>query len=163
MMHGAKKSDPAIVAVKAANEAGNPVEERLEPRAGAEGNVRQPRTVRAQNRAAVSPGLARIREAARDNKGERFTSLLHHVDVALLEQAYHWLRRDAAPGVDGMTWAEYGEGLQKRLSDLHARVHRGAYSRIIHPWPSQRFAVKHPRWEPYAGMPHVRFCAGGAR
>jgi RNA-directed DNA polymerase len=34
---------------------------------------------------------------------------------------------------------------------------------ILHPWPSVRFAVKHPRWEPYAGKPHVRFCAGGVR
>jgi RNA-directed DNA polymerase len=34
---------------------------------------------------------------------------------------------------------------------------------ILHPWPSKRFAVTHPRWEPYAGKPHVRFCAGGAR
>ena len=34
---------------------------------------------------------------------------------------------------------------------------------ILHPWPSDRFAVTHPRWEPYAGKPHVRFCAGGAR
>jgi group II intron reverse transcriptase/maturase len=47
--------------------------------------------------------------------------------VALLEQAYHWLRRDAAPGVDGMTWADYGEGLAERLADLHDRVHRGSY------------------------------------
>jgi len=36
-------------------------------------------------------------------------------------------------------------------------------SQILHPWPNQRFAVKHPRWEPYAGKPHVRFCAGGAQ
>ena len=35
--------------------------------------------------------------------------------------------------------------------------------KILHPWPHQRFAVKHPRWEPYAGIPHVRICAGGAR
>ena len=35
--------------------------------------------------------------------------------------------------------------------------------RILHPWPSERFAVRHPRWEPYAGKPHVRFCAGGAQ
>ena len=34
---------------------------------------------------------------------------------------------------------------------------------ILHPWPSVRFAVRHPRWEPYAGKPHVRFCAGGVR
>jgi RNA-directed DNA polymerase len=35
--------------------------------------------------------------------------------------------------------------------------------RILHPWPRQRFAVKHPRWEPYAGIPPVRICAGGAQ
>jgi group II intron reverse transcriptase/maturase len=35
--------------------------------------------------------------------------------------------------------------------------------KILHPWPHQRFAVKYPRWEPYAGVPHVRICAGGAR
>ena len=35
--------------------------------------------------------------------------------------------------------------------------------RILHPWPNQRFAVTHPRWEPYAGKPHIRFCAGGAQ
>ncbi len=127
MMNGQEKSDPAIVAVKSANKAGRPAAERMEPRAGAEGNARQPHTDRTQNRAAVSPGLARIREAARDRKGERFTTLLHHIDVALLEQAYHWLKRDAAPGVDGMTWAKYGEGLAGRLADLHSRVHRGAY------------------------------------
>jgi len=34
---------------------------------------------------------------------------------------------------------------------------------VLHPWPRQRFAVSHPRWEPYAGKPHVRFCAGGAQ
>jgi hypothetical protein len=32
--------------------------------------------------------------------------------------------------------------------------------KILHPWPSDRFAVKHPRWEPYAGKLHVRICAG---
>jgi RNA-directed DNA polymerase len=84
-------------------------------------------TDRTQSRATVSQGLTRIREAARNRKGERFTSLLHHVDVALLEQACDWLKQDAAPGVDGMTWAEYGEGLADRLADLHDRVHRGAY------------------------------------
>ena len=35
--------------------------------------------------------------------------------------------------------------------------------RILHPWPNRRFAVKHPRQEPYAGMLHVRICAGGAQ
>jgi hypothetical protein len=35
--------------------------------------------------------------------------------------------------------------------------------RILHPWPERRFAVRHPGWEPYAGIPLVRFCAGGAQ
>ncbi len=35
--------------------------------------------------------------------------------------------------------------------------------KILHPWPSDRFAVKYPRWKPYAGKPHVRLCAGGAQ
>jgi len=34
---------------------------------------------------------------------------------------------------------------------------------ILHPWPEKRFAVTHPRWEPCAGKPHARFCAGGAQ
>lgn len=140
MMNGQEKSDPAIVATKSANKAGRPGAERMEPRAGAEGNAGQPRTDRTQNRAAVSPGLARIRQAAKDRREERFTSLLHHIDVALLEQAYHWLKRDAAPGVDGMTWAEYGDGLADRLADLHQRVHRGSYRAQ----PSRRTFIPKP-------------------
>lgn len=126
MTNGQEKSDPAIVAAKSANKAGRPGAEQMEPRAGAKGNAGQLHTDRTQSRATVSQGLTRIREAAKNRKGERFTSLLHHVDVALLEQAYKWLKQDAAPGVDGMTWAEYGEGLADRLADLHDRVHRGA-------------------------------------
>ncbi len=139
-MNGDKKSDLAIVAVKAANKAGQPAAERLEPRAGAEGKADQPHTGRARNRATVSPGLVRLREAATERKGETFTTLLHHVDVALLEQAYHWLRREAAPGVDGMTWAAYGEGLAERLADLHERVHRGSYRAQ----PSRRVFIPKP-------------------
>ena len=96
MMYGREKSDPAIVAAKSANKAGQPGAERMEPRAGAEGTARQPHTDRTLSRADVSPGLTRIREAAKDRKKERFTSLLHHIDVTLLEQAYDWLKRDAA-------------------------------------------------------------------
>src|ERR1700738_4270229 len=125
-MNGQEKSDPAIVAGKSANKAGQPSAERMEPRVGAEGNAGQPHTDRTQRRAAVSPGLARIRDAARDRKEERFTNLLHHVDVALLEQAYYWLKRDAAAGVDGVTWAQYGEDLADRLAALHGGRPRGS-------------------------------------
>jgi len=123
-MNGDEKSDLAIVAMKPANKSGQPGSVRVEPRARAEGNAAGPHGVRAQNRAA--PGIDRVRKAARERTAERFTTLLHHIDAALLRQSYHWLKRDAAPGVDGMTWDAYGEGLDARLCDLEARIHRGS-------------------------------------
>jgi group II intron reverse transcriptase/maturase len=64
---------------------------------------------------------------ARKDKEARFTALLHHVDVDLLRAAYWAIRPKAAPGVDGVTWADYGQDLEANLRDLHARVHRGSY------------------------------------
>jgi retron-type reverse transcriptase len=127
MMHGREKSDSAIIAAKPPNGAGLPAEEGVERRAGAEGNAGQDHTHRAQDRESVSQGLDRVRHVARTRKKERFTALLHHVDVERLRAAYSALKRDAAPGVDGITWCEYGQDLERRLVDLHGRVHRGAY------------------------------------
>ena len=59
--------------------------------------------------------------------GAAVTALLHHVTVDLLRASYFELKRSAAPGVDGVTWQEYGDGLEERLADLHGRIHRGAY------------------------------------
>jgi len=126
-MNGREKSDPAIVAVKRANEAGQPVEERVERRAGAEGNAGGQSTFRTQGRADVSPALDRIRKAARLDRKGKFTALLHHVDIDLLRQAFFALKRDAAPGADGMTWSDYAGDLEPRLTELHAKVHRGTY------------------------------------
>jgi group II intron reverse transcriptase/maturase len=75
----------------------------------------------------VSQALDRIRQVARQRKKERFTSLLHHVNVDLLRLAFFALKRDAAPGVDGVTWQDYEADLERKLADLHDRVHRGAY------------------------------------
>jgi RNA-directed DNA polymerase len=75
----------------------------------------------------VYQGLQGVRERARKNKQERFTALLHHVTPALLRESFYALKRKAAPGVDGVTWKEYAAGLEDRLTDLHSRVHRGAY------------------------------------
>lgn len=127
MMNGLEKSDSAIVAMKPANKAGQPAAEWVEPRAGTEGNTGQPRTHRAQNRASVSPGLERVRKAARLRKKEKFTALLHHVTVDLVRDAFLALKRRAVPGVDGVTWKSYEESLEGNLQDLHARVHRGTY------------------------------------
>ena len=126
-MNGDEKSDLAIVAVKPANEPARAGQEWVEPRAGAEGNAEGSHGDRAQSRATPSSGIERVRKAAKERKAEKFIALLHHIDAALLFQAYHWLKRDAAPGVDGMTWDAYGEGLDARLCDLAARIHRGSY------------------------------------
>src|SRR5258708_18750089 len=123
-MNGREKSDPAIVAVKPVNEAGRPAEEWVERRAGAEGNMGRQSTHRAQDRARVSQALDRVRHAARQGKEEKFTTLLHHVTVDLLRLSFLALKRDAAPGVDGMTWQDYEADLERRLADLHDRVHR---------------------------------------
>src|SRR5690349_20792713 len=126
-MHGREKSDPAIVARKPTNAAGRPAAEPVERRAGAEGNVGQRRTRRAQDRVSVSQALGRVRQAARQRKKERFTALFHHLSQDLLRVAFFALKRDAAPGVDGLTWRDYEAELEPRLADPHARVQRGAY------------------------------------
>jgi group II intron reverse transcriptase/maturase len=127
MMNDREKSDPLVVATKPANNDGQPSMEPVERRNGAEGNAHQPSKLRTPSREGVTAGLARIRTAARLKKKERFTALLHHVSVDLLRSAYSGLKRDAAAGVDGVTWDEYGKELDRRLADLHARIHRGSY------------------------------------
>ena len=134
MMNGQEKSDTGIVAGKPTNKAGQSAAELVEPRPGTEGNVGQQSTHRAQDRARVTQALYRVRQAARLRKKERFTALLHHVNVDTLRLAFYALKRKAAPGVDGMTWQDYEADLEPRLRDLHKRVHRGSYR----PQPSRR-------------------------
>src|SRR5467141_3315092 len=126
-MHEPKKSDLAIVAMKPANKAGRLAAEWVEPRAGTEGNAIQQSTHRTQMRARVSQALERVRQAAKVRKKERFTALLHHVNPDLLQLSFYALKRNAAPGADGVTWQDYEANLESNLQDLHSRVHRGAY------------------------------------
>jgi RNA-directed DNA polymerase len=139
MMHGDEKSDPAIVAVKPVNKDRQLSAESVEPRAGAKGNMIEHGMHRTPGRESMSHGLDRVRQAAKQ-KDVKFTALLHHVDVALLRSAYGWLRKEASPGVDGVTWAAYGEGLERKLTDLHDRIHRGAYRAQ----PSRRVYIPKP-------------------
>jgi hypothetical protein len=127
MMYEPKKSDSPVVARKSANTAGRPAAEPMEPRGEAKRNAGQHTTQRTQSRVSVSSALDRVRQAAKANPKCRFTALLHHVNVDLLREAYRSLKRDAAPGVDGVTWEAYGADLERNLADLSARVHRGAY------------------------------------
>src|SRR6266851_4992597 len=140
MMHGRGKSGSAIVAVKPANKAERSAAELVEPRAEAKGNASQHSTDRAQKRATVSQGLERIRQAARQRKKDKFTTLLHHISTDHLEQAFLELKEYAAPGVDGLRWQDYAADLERNLEDLHARVHRGAYRAQ----PSRRVYIPKP-------------------
>src|ERR1017187_5624077 len=127
-MNEPKKSDPAIVAMKPTNKAGAiTVAELVERRAGAEGNANQQSTHRTQCRERVTQALGRVRQAAKARRKERFTALLHHVNIDLLRLSFYALKRNAAPGVDGVTWQDYESDLESNLQDLHAKVHRGAY------------------------------------
>ncbi|HET6618702.1 MAG TPA: group II intron reverse transcriptase/maturase [Dongiaceae bacterium] len=126
-MHEREKSDLAIGAGKPVNKPARAGAEAAERRAGAKENASQDGTHRTPSRASVSPGLERVRQAAKGLKKEKFTALLHHVDADLLRHAYLALKREAAAGVDGVTWRDYGEDLERKLDDLHGRIHRGAY------------------------------------
>ena len=134
MMHGREKSDTAIVAVKPTNKAVPTAAEPVEPRAGAKGNARQQSTLRTQGRDRVAQALECVRQVARQRKKERFTALLHHISIDCLRMAFFALKRDAASGVDGLTWPTYEADLDRNLTDLHERVHRGAYRAL----PSRR-------------------------
>ena len=136
-MHDREKSDSAIVAVKPTNKAGAPAAEPMEPRAGTKRNAEEQSTHRTLGRERVSQALQRVRQAARQRKKEKFTALLHHLSIDLLREAFLALKRDAAPGVDDMTWLTYAADLDRNLTDLHARVHRGAFRAL----PSRRVYI----------------------
>jgi group II intron reverse transcriptase/maturase len=88
----------------------------------------------------VSQALGRIRQAAKQRKKEVFTSLLHHISIDLLRLSFFAIKKDAASGVDGLTWQDYGADLERKLADLHDRVHRGAYRAL----PSRRQYIPKP-------------------
>src|SRR4051794_39144052 len=126
-MHGPEESDSVVVAGKPTNKAERSAAEPVEPRTGTEGNAGQQSTRRAQDRESVSQALERVRQAARQRKKERFTSLLHQVDHAMLRTAFYAIKRDAAPGVDGVTWETYEQDLDRRIETLHEQVQAGTY------------------------------------
>src|SRR3954471_16460856 len=127
MMHEPEKSDLVVVAGKPTNKAERSAAEPVEPRTGTKGNAGQQSTRRAQDRESVSQALERVRQAARQRKKERFTSLLHHVDRAMLRTAFYAIKREAAPGVDGVTWEIYEQDLDRRIETLHEQVQAGTY------------------------------------
>src|SRR5215470_13653585 len=126
-MYALEESDRTVVPVNQPNKEDLSSAEVGEGGVRAKENIAQSNTSPTQSGERVSQGLRGVREVAKARKQERFTALLHHLSVDLLRDSYYALKRQAAPGVDGVTWKEYGDGLEDRISDLHSRVHRGAY------------------------------------
>src|SRR5579859_1073931 len=126
-MHVLEKSDCAVLPVNRPNKGGQLPAEAGEGRAQMKENIDQPHMPPTQSGKGMSQGLDGVRKAARERKQERFTALLHHLNIDLLRDSFYALKRQAAPGVDGVTWQEYEIGLEDQLTDLHSRVHRRAY------------------------------------
>ena len=128
MMDGSGKSDSRVVPGKPSNKAEEPAAETVEGRGLTKGNPLEQNAHRTQSRASAHSALERVRQVARRNRKQRFTTLLHHVyDVDRLRTAYFAVKRSAAAGVDGETWQHYGEDLEQNLKGLSERLRRGAY------------------------------------
>jgi RNA-directed DNA polymerase len=127
-MHARGKSDDRVVPEKPPNKGVHEAPaEVVEGRRSAEGNTIQATATRTQSRLDALIALDRVREAARRDRRARFTALLHHVTFERLKEGFYSLRREAAPGVDGITWEQYDTNLEERLRDLHRRIHGGTY------------------------------------
>jgi RNA-directed DNA polymerase len=128
MMYARGKSDESVVPSKLPNKARAAAAEAVEGRGSAKGNSSECNAFRTLGRADAQSALERVRQAARRERKQRFTALLHHVyDIGRLHAAYLGIKRDAAAGVDGETWRHYGEALEENLQDLAGRLKRGAY------------------------------------
>jgi RNA-directed DNA polymerase len=127
-MDSVRKSDEPIVPMKQPNKTARAVAEAVEGRGEAEGNAAKRNVDRTQCRSSPTHNeLDRVRSRAKKDKEAKFTALLHHITVERLRMAFRQLKRNAAPGVDGVTWEQYGERLEENVRELHARLHRGAY------------------------------------
>jgi len=133
-MHGGGESYSGVVPTKQPNKSETSPAEAAEGRPPTKENTPKPNPYRTPTRESGPSGMERVREAARQDGKLKFTALLHHVSIDLLRESYYSLKKKAAPGVDGVTWQEYGQDLEARLRDLHGRVHRGSY----HAQPSRR-------------------------
>jgi group II intron reverse transcriptase/maturase len=123
----AEKSDALVVPGKPSNKGDQPAE-MVEGRSAAKGNAEQDPTPRTQSRISrVSTGLEGVRQAARRNRRLRFTALLHHITPQLLVDSFYSLQKNAAAGVDGVTWREYEKILPQRVTEMHRMIHTGAY------------------------------------
>jgi len=125
--HDQRESHSGIVPQRRSNEGQGGPQEIVEGRPLTKESTGEPNPHGTQSQKDGPSGLDRVRQAAQRDKQLRFTALLHHITTDLLRSSYYQLKRKAAAGVDGVTWQAYGDGLEERLTDLHGRIHRGAY------------------------------------
>src|SRR6266540_4192581 len=121
-MHERGESDSPVVPAKPPNNAAQAGAEAVEGRGLAKGNAASETRPGRRAGLSVSSELERVRRVANEDGEARFTALLHHVSVDRLRAAYWALEPKAAPGVDGVTWRDYGQDLEANLRDLHGRV-----------------------------------------
>lgn len=126
-MHVSGRSDRCVVSKKEPNKGLNKPAEDLEKRHLTKENAVQTTEAQTQSWNTTSSGLERVRIAAQKDKDAKFTALLHHITIDLLWESYHALKRQAAPGTDGMTCEQYEKKLASNLRDLHTKIHRGSY------------------------------------
>ncbi|MCL2898030.1 hypothetical protein [Brenneria tiliae] len=106
------------------NKTGNNVAELMEGRLPTEGNSQQCARIRTQSRENATSRLPAVRKIAKQNKKQQFTNLFHHMDESLLWQSFLQLKRQSAPGCDGVTWERYADNLHDNIHGLHDRLHR---------------------------------------
>jgi RNA-directed DNA polymerase len=126
-MHVGGESDGRVIPTKCPNNGEQAPAEGMEGRRPTKENIRPATVPRTQSRTSALSDLHGVREVARRDKRTRFTALLHHVTPERLRDSYYALKREAAPGVDGVTWYEYETDLDERVLNLHSRIHRGTY------------------------------------
>jgi RNA-directed DNA polymerase len=140
-MNDHEKSHAVVIAAKPGNKGAEARAEgtadSVEKRTATKGNPTKSNTCRTQSRGNVVDALERVRQAAKQHRKMKFTALLHHVTVERLKQAYAKTRKQAKPGIDEVTWVEYGERLEENIQELHGRIHRGGYR----PKPTRRVYI----------------------
>lgn len=126
-MHATEKSDEGIVPEKLANKGWQQSAEPVEERPSTKRNTQEELIARAQSRSAVSTRLERVRQRAVGNPDSTFNNLYSLLTPELLYTSFFELNRNAATGIDGVSWREYREAVEGRIADLHGRLHRGSY------------------------------------
>jgi RNA-directed DNA polymerase len=140
-MYADGKSDDPIVPSRPPNNNGpESLAEAVEERGSTKGNTSRTAVAGTQSRSATTIGLCGVREAANKDGNTRFTALLHHIIAEQLRMSFYSIKEQAAPGVDGVTWKEYEEGLEDRLRILHEKIHCGTYRAQ----PSKRTYIPKP-------------------